>query len=112
MKEMNNINKRPSLGESVDLLREDVAELYDLDEDNWNRITLVQTSLDQANNKIAELGRAISRNRRKMVFGFIGVGGLIYFGKKVLDAMEERIQKLEQAKAEPKQEEASEESDG
>lgn len=114
----NNMERKGGLGKSIDILREDVqgmaediTELYELDNDNFHRTQNLQKALDQANNRINHLTKQVRSNHGKVVFGFIGFAGLIWFGKKVLDHFDRRIEALENPDTEKKEEKA-EESDG
>lgn len=108
--------KAGSLGESVDILREcvedlssDVQELYDLDDDNFQQIKNLQKNLDLTNNRINHLAEQVRKNRGKTVMGFIGLAGMIWLGKKILDHFDKRISDLENADSDG---EKAEESDG
>ena len=90
------INHSGSLKESVDILRSNIKDLYELDEDNYQMNKNLQKALDKANNRINASERHLRRIGRLAGFGFIllGVGHVIL--NRIVGEQEEKIDKLEQ----------------
>lgn len=111
--------KAGSLGESVDILREciedlgtDVQELYDLDEDNYKKIQSLIEAVKVQKKQINGLQTQVRRYRGRMILGFIGLGGLVYFGYKAIDQLQERMNRVEEKQKQDEPEKKAEESDG
>lgn len=123
--EIKTVHNGKSLGESVDILRvcvndlaEDMQALYELDDDNYKKIQSLIDGMQTVKNRIDGLQRYEHRTRRRMVLGLFGIGGLLYFGSKVIDEYQkrtnERLDKLEREnqKNGSEEPEKAEESDG
>ena len=94
----NSMIKHPagSLKESVDILRSNIKDLYELDEDNYQMCKNLQKALDQANKRIDRSNKHVRRLGRLAGFGFIllGVGHVIL--NRIVGDQAEKIDKLEQ----------------
>lgn len=96
MKEL--VNKSHSIGESVDILRKDVAdlaanldELYDLDDDNFHMIQGLKKSVTNLSNRIDVIQRTVRRHKAGTILGIV-VGGLVLWG--LIDVIVEELEKI------------------
>lgn len=101
---MNELNNKRSLGKSVDILREDIKELYELDQDNYARINELRTAINNFSNNAKQAYIGARAQRRKTTFGFMLLGtGIYYVGKALMHRIElltERVDALEKKNVE------------
>lgn len=117
-KEIKNAHGGRSLGESMDLLREhmeelagNVSELYDLDDDNFQKIRGLTDNLGGIKKRLDNLSLQVRRNRGRVALGLLSLAGLAWLGSKAIDNLSQRVKALEEQKTE-KDPEKAEESDG
>ena len=110
----NGMNPGHDMRKNMDDLRTCVRDLYELDEDNYQMIKLSRKALDEANNRIHDLTRALSKHRVRTFLGFLGVGAgaavLFSILADVIDEQKARIDRLEHQDRKPAED--TEESDG
>lgn len=101
------------LRESVDHLRLSVRDLYELDEDNYQLIKVLQKSRTEMELKIKNLTNAVTTSRKRLGFGLIVFGCGLALIRRYLRIHDEQIDELN-AKIEELEGsgDKSEESDG
>ena len=102
-----------TLKESVDTLRTNIKDLYELDEDNYQLIKTLRSELEKATSRLDKLTRALSVHRAKsfaklLIFGGVSVY-MIREQNRYISRLRERIEVLE---AMNNSEDKTEESDG
>jgi len=112
----NNYNemKHPtgSLKESVDILRNSIKDLYELDEDNYQMIKNLQRAMDETNNRVNAVGRKSSGRIGRLAFGGLILTGLMCLGVREIRECNLKIRDLRIKIQALQPDEKAEESDG